>query len=98
MAYLYPGPGHGAVPAIYTQAQGYTLLAILRFLWNSTRGHRLAFWRSDFLRWRVETFTGKQAESLTTKDIFLFLWKTRWEFFSYLAWVGRMDREARKRA
>ena len=74
------------------------MLAPLRFIWNSTRGHRLAPWRSEFLRWRVETYSGKPAETLTARDIFGFMWASRWELLDFLAWTGRMDREARKRA
>lgn len=73
------------------------MLAPLRFLWNATRGHRFTPWRSEYLRWRVETFSGQRAESLTTKSIFSFLWTSRWELLSFLAWTGRLDREARKR-
>ena len=78
--------------------KGLTMFAPLRFLWNATRGHRLAPWRSDYLRWRVETYSGKSAETLTARDIFAFFWSSRWEFLSYLIWIGRMDREVHKRA
>ena len=78
--------------------KGHLLLAPLRFLWNATRGHRLAPWRSDYLRWRVETYSGMKAETLTTKDILGFLWSQRWEFLSYLGWISRMDREVHKQA
>jgi hypothetical protein len=74
------------------------MLAPLRFLWNATRGHRLAPWRSEYLRWRVETYSGKRAETLTARDILAFSWNSRWELLSFLAWVGQMDREVRKRA
>jgi hypothetical protein len=77
-------------------AKELLMLAPLRFLWNATRGHRLAPWRSEYLRWRVETYSGKQAETLTTRDVLGFLWTSRWELLSYLAWIGRMDREVRK--
>lgn len=70
----------------------------LRFIWNATRGHRLAPWRSPFLRWRVETYSGKSAESLTAKDILAFAWTSRWELLSFLAWTGRVEKEARRRA
>ena len=70
----------------------------LRFIWNATRGHRLAPWRSEFLRWRVETYSGKPAESLTAKDILAFAWTSRWELLSFLAWTGRVEKEARRRA
>ena len=73
------------------------MFAPLRFIWNATRGHRLAPWRSEFLRWRVETYSGKPAETLKAKDIFSFLWNERWELLSFLLWTGRVQREARKR-
>jgi hypothetical protein len=74
------------------------LFASIRFIWNATRGHRLRPWRSEFLRWRVETFSGKPAETLTARDILGFLWRTRWEIASFLAWAGRLEKEARKGA
>jgi hypothetical protein len=73
------------------------LLVPLRFIWNATRGHRLAPWRSEYLRWRVETYSGKSAETLKTKDIFGFLWNERWELLTFLLWTGRVQREARRR-
>lgn len=74
------------------------MLTILRFLWNATRGHRLTPWRSEFLRWRIETYSGKPAETLTVKDVLSFCWSSRWELMSFLAWTSAMEREARKRA
>ena len=74
------------------------MFAPLRFLWDATRGHRLAPWRSEYVRWRVETYSGKRAETLTAGDILSFAWTSRWELLSFLAWIGRMDREVRKRA
>ena len=40
------------------------MLEGVRFLWTATRGHRLRPWRSEYLKWRLETFTGKHAERL----------------------------------
>lgn len=74
------------------------MLNILRFLWNATRGHRLTPWRSEFLRWRIETYSGKPAETLTARDVLSFCWSSRWELLSFLAWTGTLEREARKRA
>jgi len=71
------------------------LFEALRFLWNATRGHRLAPWRSPFLRWRVETYSGKKAETLTAMDVFAFMWTERWELLRFLRWTGQMQREAR---
>ena len=72
------------------------IFAPLRFLWNATRGHRLTPWRSEYLRWRVETYSGQPAETLTAKSIMRFAWNSRWELLSFLGWIGRMDREVRK--
>jgi len=69
------------------------LFASLRFLWNATRGHRLAPWRSEYLRWRVETYSGMKAETLTAKDIFGFVWASRWELLAFLGWTRRLDRD-----
>ncbi len=41
---------------------------------------------------------GKKAETLTAKEIMGFVWNSRWELLSFLAWTGRLDREVHKRA
>ncbi len=69
---------------------------VLRFLWNATRGHHLAPWRSPYLRWRMETYSGQWAEKMKFRDVMAFLWSSRGELFSFLLWTGRMQREARK--
>jgi hypothetical protein len=73
------------------------VLAPLRFVWNATRGHRFAPWRSEYLKWRVETYSGKKAETLTTMDILGFVWSSRWELLNFLLWTGRLDNEVRRR-
>ena len=80
------------------KTKGKALFAAIRFLWHATRGHRLAPWRSEYFRWRVETYSGQSAETLTTGKVLSFVWASRWELLSYLAWTGHVDREARKRA
>jgi hypothetical protein len=81
----------------YLGLKGSDLLAPVRFIWNATRGHRLAPWRSEYIRWRVETYSGKPAETLTARDVFGFMWDQKWELLSFLFWTGRMEKEARKR-
>ena len=73
------------------------MFAPIRFLWNATRGSRLTPWRSQYLRWRLETYSGMWAEKMSTRDIFNFIWAQRWEFLSFLFWTGRVQREARRR-
>ena len=73
------------------------MLAPIRFLWNATRGNRLAPWNSAYMRWRVETYSGMKAETLTAQDVLGFLWTQRWEFLAYLLWINRPDKEVHKR-
>jgi hypothetical protein len=73
------------------------VLAPLRFLWNATRGHRLAPWRSEYLRWRIETYSGMKAETLTAPKVLGFLWTSKWELLSFLFWTGDLEREVNKR-
>ena len=73
------------------------MLAALRFIWNATRGHRLTPWRSEYLRWRVETYSGMSADTLTAGTIFGFLWASKWELLSFLLWTGRLERDIRNR-
>jgi len=73
------------------------VFAPLRFIWNATRGHRLAPWRSEYLRWRVETYSGQGAETLTAKSVLGFMWSTRWELLSFLRWTGKLERDVRGR-
>ena len=74
------------------------MLAPLRFLWNATRGHRLAPWRSEYLRWRVETYSGKRAETLTASSVLGFLWSTKWELLSFLGWTNDLERQTRRQS
>lgn len=73
------------------------MFAALRFLWNATRGNRLTPWRSEYLKWRIETFSGKKAESLTGRDVFAFAWESRRDLVDFLAWTGRLEREGKHR-
>lgn len=62
----------------------------LRFLWAATRGHRLRPWRSEYLRWRLETFTGKHADEIGPRDFWDFLKAERKQIFRYLGWLAEM--------
>lgn len=74
------------------------MLEPLRFLWNATRGSRLRPWRSPYLRWRVETYSGMWAEKLSLRDMVSFVWKMRWELMRFLAWTGQVQQEARRKS
>ena len=68
-----------------------TMLAPLRFVWNATRGSRLQPWRSPYLRWRIETYSGMHAEALTARDVLLFTWRERAQLLHFLRWTREMD-------
>ena len=74
------------------------MLAPLKFVWSATRGYRLAPWKSPFLRWRIETYSGKPAELLGVKDVLAFVWTSRWELLEFLGWTREIQSEARRRA
>ena len=60
------------------------MTAAVRFFWTATTGNRLRPWRSEYLRWRIETYSGKPAETLSARDFMrLFLAEPR-QFFSVL--------------
>lgn len=66
------------------------MLETARFLWTATRGHRLRPWRSDFLRWRLETFTGKHAEEVGFGDFWHFFVSERGQLLRFSRWLAEM--------
>jgi hypothetical protein len=65
---------------------------MLRIAWRLSKGYRLRPWRSPYLRWRIETYLGVHADSITTGDFFKIAWRERTGFHRYLQWADRMDR------
>lgn len=63
----------------------------IRFLWNATRGHRLRPWRSDYLRWRIETYSGRKADTIGARDFFRFVWQEKGPLIHFLHWAGKLD-------
>jgi hypothetical protein len=68
---------------------------ILRLLWNATRGHRLAPWRSPYLRWRIETYCGVKMSQIGFLEFWGFMWRERAELVRYLKWTRQMERYTR---
>ena len=73
----------------------YSVWYIVRFLWNSTRGHHLAPWRSPYLRWRMETYTGVKMQSIGFLEFWRLMWRERRQMASFLLWTAKMDNYAR---
>ena len=71
-----------------------TAWGAVRFFWRAAAGHRLRPWRSEYLRWRMETYSGKPAETLRARDFLgLFLAEPR-QFLRFFAWSNRVRRAA----
>ena len=64
------------------------MVSAIRFLWNATRGHRLRPWRSDYLRWRMETYSGRKAETIDAREFWSFLWRERTQLIRLLRWTN----------
>jgi hypothetical protein len=58
-----------------------------------SKGYRLRPWESPYIRWRLETFFGPQAESATGLAFFSLLWRERERMRRFVKWA-----EERRRA
>ena len=70
------------------------LASAVRFLWRATAGHRLAPWRSPYLRWRLETYTGKPAADIVLMDYVRLAIAERGQLLRFFAWLGVMHKLA----
>jgi hypothetical protein len=61
----------------------------LLLAWRLAKGYRLTPWRSPYLRWRIETYSGLHAESITARTFFAYCWSHRRELWRYLGWAAR---------
>jgi len=62
--------------------------AALRAAFRLTKGYRLAPWKSPYLRWRIETWSGIEADSITPRQFIEFVWAHRRDFMRYLRWAA----------
>ncbi len=69
------------------------MFSALRYYWIAAKGYRLRPWASPYLRWRLETFFGKDAANLDARGMIRLLWRERARIRSFLKWV-----ESRQRA
>jgi hypothetical protein len=66
------------------------MLETVRFFWNATRGYRLRPWRSPYLRWRFETYTGKPAQEVGLRDFWRLMRTEQRQLLRFLGWLGEM--------
>lgn len=57
--------------------------------WRLGRGYRLSPWRSPYLRWRMETWSGLHADSISAKVFWAFVWRHRADLWRYLQWAAK---------
>jgi hypothetical protein len=70
------------------------ILSPARFIWNATRGHRLRPWRSEYIKWRIETYSGMKADEITPTDMAHFVWREKGNLFRFLKWTGEIEKAA----
>jgi hypothetical protein len=64
------------------------MIAELRLAFRLAKGYRLCPWRSPYLRWRIETWSGLHAEAITAGTFLRFVWGHRSELWRYLHWAA----------
>ncbi len=62
---------------------------MLGLLWRLARGYRFRPWRSPYLRWRIETYSGLHADEIDFHAFWSFVWRRRAELLRYLRWARR---------
>ena len=60
---------------------------MLGAMWRLSKGYRLTPWRSPYLKWRIETYSGLHAEQITARDFWNFVWNQRRELARFLKWA-----------
>jgi hypothetical protein len=60
---------------------------MLRVLWRLTRGYLFTPWRSPYLRWRIETYSGLHADQITFSSFWKFVWEHWRDLLRYLRWA-----------
>jgi hypothetical protein len=65
----------------------------LSYYWIVARGYRLHPWDSPYLRWRLETFLGREAEGASAWRFLTILWKYRHQMQNLVDWAADRRRE-----
>jgi hypothetical protein len=74
------------------------MLNALHYYWIIAKGHRLAPWRSLYIRWRMETFFGQDAADLDARKFFALMWRERARMERFLEWVAARRAAQRRRS
>ena len=68
-----------------------SVIGPIRFLWNATRGHRWTPWRSEYLKWRIETYSGIPAPTIHTSIFWKFFMNQKGPLLSFLRWTSELE-------
>ncbi len=66
------------------------MVRAMRFFWSATRGSRLRPWLSPYLRWRLETYSGKPAGSVRLRDFWHLLVTERTQILRFVRWTNEI--------
>lgn len=69
----------------------------LRYYWITAKGYRLCPWKSPYIRWRLETFFGKEAADLDARKFLSLMWRERERMERFLDWVAERRRAQKGR-
>lgn len=72
-------------------------LAPLLFAWNALRRYWLRPWRSPYLRWRIETYSGIPAETIDAGIFWKFVISEKSRLIRFLLWTAELESYKRKR-
>ena len=74
---------------------GGGIWSAVRLAWAAGKGYRLRPWRSPYVRWRVETYSGQKAETVRLRDCLRLVYGERRQFARFVHWLGAMRTLAR---
>ena len=49
-------------------------------------------WRNPYIRWRIETYWGTDADKIGFREFWSFAWSHRAELIRFMHWAERMER------
>ena len=75
-------------------ARPISRMSVIRIAWRLLKGYRLRPWRSPYLKWRIETWSGIEAAGITPVVFFRFSWQHRADLLRYFRWAGANSQSA----
>lgn len=69
-----------------------------RFLRHALQGYWFTPWRSPYLRWRMETFSGIPAEQLSARAFWKFMASEKGNLLRFLRWTSEIEQYAQPQA